>query len=865
LSSSSTTEIRSTSVRKILGLRGPNLWARATVLECWVEFSPVENPVANWKEWLVSWMPTLSSVLQETGEPDRDTIATLLQHITLQLQSRSDLQVTFSKVVPTSEPNLLRIIVQFEEEEVARDAFEIARRMVDAALAGQSFDVSGKLTELREKAEDICLGPSTRAMVNAAIVRGIPVRRLTEGSLVQLGWGSRQRKILAAATSQTSAIAEDIVQDKDLTRRLLHEVALPVPAGRPVTSEDDAWAAAQEIGVPVVVKPRDGNQGRGVALNLTTRDQVAAAYVAAKDESDSVIVEQFAEGEDYRVLVIGRQFVAASRRKPAHVYGDGERTIAELVAIVNTDPRRAADHAAALSKIRIDAVALAVLAEQGMTPDSIPAKGELVLIRRNANLSTGGTAVDVTNDVHSTIRMACIEAAQAVGLDICGIDIVAIDITAPLSARNGVFIELNARPGLRMHLYPSEGEPRDVGKAVIDTMFPPGDDGRIPVVAVTGVNGKTTTTRLIAHLLSQNGWCVGMTSTDGIFVGDRKLDDGDCSGPKSARTVLSYPLADAAVLEIARGGILREGLSFDHCDVAVVTNIGEGDHLGLNEVHTPEQLAEVKGCIVASVLVSGAAVLNAADPLVVKMADTYPRRTIFFAIDGNNEVILKHRATGERAIFVRDGSIIRADGDKESIFLSLKEVPLTHGGRIGFQVENTIAAVAAAWALGISDEHIIRGVRSFTPSFDQSAGRFNVLDLNGITVVVDYGHNVDALRALLDALAPFPNERRIVVYSCAGDRRDNDIIEQGRLLGLQFDEAWLYEGDYVRGRQPGEIMELLAKGLQGSTRTKRVESIQGHLKCVDLALASAKPGDLLMIQADTADETIQHLRNSYKV
>ena len=865
MSSSSTTEIRSTSVRKILGLRGPNLWARATVLECWVEFSPVENPVANWKEWLVSWMPTLSSVLQETGEPDRDTIATLLQHITLQLQSRSDLQVTFSKVVPTSEPNLLRIIVQFEEEEVARDAFEIARRMVDAALAGQSFDVSGKLTELREKAEDICLGPSTRAMVNAAIVRGIPVRRLTEGSLVQLGWGSRQRKILAAATSQTSAIAEDIVQDKDLTRRLLHEVALPVPAGRPVTSEDDAWAAAQEIGVPVVVKPRDGNQGRGVALNLTTRDQVAAAYVAAKDESDSVIVEQFAEGEDYRVLVIGRQFVAASRRKPAHVYGDGERTIAELVAIVNTDPRRAADHAAALSKIRIDAVALAVLAEQGMTPDSIPAKGELVLIRRNANLSTGGTAVDVTNDVHSTIRMACIEAAQAVGLDICGIDIVAIDITAPLSARNGVFIELNARPGLRMHLYPSEGEPRDVGKAVIDTMFPPGDDGRIPVVAVTGVNGKTTTTRLIAHLLSQNGWCVGMTSTDGIFVGDRKLDDGDCSGPKSARTVLSYPLADAAVLEIARGGILREGLSFDHCDVAVVTNIGEGDHLGLNEVHTPEQLAEVKGCIVASVLVSGAAVLNAADPLVVKMADTYPRRTIFFAIDGNNEVILKHRATGERAIFVRDGSIIRADGDKESIFLSLKEVPLTHGGRIGFQVENTIAAVAAAWALGISDEHIIRGVRSFTPSFDQSAGRFNVLDLNGITVVVDYGHNVDALRALLDALAPFPNERRIVVYSCAGDRRDNDIIEQGRLLGLQFDEAWLYEGDYVRGRQPGEIMELLAKGLQGSTRTKRVESIQGHLKCVDLALASAKPGDLLMIQADTADETIQHLRNSYKV
>ena len=864
MSTSTNTEPRSTRVRKVQALRGPNLWARATVLECWVEFSAIETPLPNWKEWLVSWLPTLAPVLETAGAPDQDTMATLLEHITLQLQSRSDLQLSFCKTVPTSEPNLLRCIMQFDEEDVARDAFEIARRMLDAALLGQSFDVSGELTKLRDKAEDICLGPSTRAMVSAAIVRGIPYRRLTSGSLVQLGWGSRQRKILAAATSQTSAIAEDIVQDKDLTRRLLHEVALPVPAGRPVDSAEDAWAAAQEIGLPVVIKPRDGNQGRGVALNLTTKEQVAAAFVAAQDESDSVIVEQFAEGEDFRVLVIGRQFVAASRRKPAHVYGDGVHTITELVTKVNDDPRRAADHAAALSKIRIDAVALAVLAEQGMTPDSIPPKDELILIRRNANLSTGGTAVDVTNDVHSTIRMACIEAAQAVGLDICGIDLVALDITAPLSERNGVFIELNARPGLRMHLYPSEGEARDVGKAVIDNMFPPGDDGRIPVVAVTGVNGKTTTTRLIAHLLSQNGWCVGMTSTDGIFVGDRKLDYGDCSGPKSARTVLSYPLADAAVLEIARGGILREGLSFDHCDVAVVTNIGEGDHLGLNEVHTPEQLAEVKGCIVANIIATGSAVLNAADPLVVKMADTYERRTIFFALDGQNEVIRKHVAAGERAIFAREGFIVRAEGPIESDFMSLKDVPLTHGGRIGFQVENTLAAVAAAWALGISDELIMQGARTFTPSFDQSAGRFNVLEHNGITVIVDYGHNVDALRALLDALAQFPNERRLVVYSCAGDRRDADIIEQGRLLGLHYDEAWLYEGDYVRGREPGEIMNLLSTGLEGSTRTKRVESILGHLKCVDLAIASAKPGDLLMIQADTADETIQHLKDVHK-
>jgi cyanophycin synthetase len=857
-------ELRSTVVHKILALRGPNLWARETVLECWVEFPEISTPAGNWRSWLLSWLPGLEAQFAEAdNNAGPDTLATLLQHITLHLQSRTDLQVSFGKVVPTAKPGVRRIVTQFDEEKVARTAFQLARRLVDAALRGQPFDVNAELTHLRELAEEVCLGPSTRAMVDAAKMRAIPVRRLTEGSLVQLGWGSKQKRILAAATSQTSAISEDIVQDKDLTRRLLNEVGLPVPQGRPVESADDAWTAANEIGLPVVVKPRDGNQGRGVALNLYTREQIAAAYDAAKEEGDSVLVEQFAEGEDYRVLVIGRQLIAASRRQPAHVIGDGEHTISELIAEKNRDPRRAADHAAALSRIRIDAVASAVLAEQGVTPDSIPEKGRMILIRRNANLSTGGTAVDCTGEVHPTICAAAVEAAQTVGLDICGIDMIAPDITQPLSPRNGVIIELNARPGLRMHLYPSEGEPRPVGKAVIDTMFAADCNGRIPVVAVTGVNGKTTTTRFIAHLLSQNGWRVGFTSTDGVFVGSRKIDDGDCSGPKSARSILSNPLCDAAVLETARGGILREGLAFDHCDVAVVTNIGEGDHLGLNEIDTPEQLAEVKQCIVAAVPANGTAVLNASDPLVVSMADAFPRRTIFFALDGENAVIVEHRASGERAIFIRDGHIIRAKGQQEDIFMPLADIPLTHGGKIGFQIENTLASIAAAWALGMDDDLIRRGARSFIPSLDQNAGRFNVLDLKGVTVIVDYGHNVDALRALLEGLRQFKNERRIVVYTSAGDRRDSDIVEQGRILGSDFDEAWLYEGDYVRGRESGEIMRLLASGLQDATRTKRIESIFGHLKAVDLALESANAGDLVMIQADTADETVQHLKARY--
>lgn len=857
-------ELRSTVVYKILALRGPNLWARETVLECWVEFPGIPAPVGNWRSWLLSWLPGLETQFAEADTtPTPATLASLLQHITLHLQSRTDLQVSFGKVVPTSRPSILRIITQFDEEKVARTAFQLARRLIDAALWGQPFDVNAEITRLRELAEDVCLGPSTRAMVDAAKTRAIPVRRLTEGSLVQLGWGSKQKRILAAATSQTSAISEDIVQDKDLTRRLLNEVGMPVPQGRPVESADDAWAAANEIGLPVVVKPRDGNQGRGVALNLYTREQVTAAYAAAKEEGDSVLVEQFAEGEDYRVLVIGRQLIAASRRQAAHVIGNGEHTISELIAEKNRDPRRAADHAAALSRIRIDAVASAVLAEQGVTPDSIPEKGRMILIRRNANLSTGGTAVDCTGEVHPTICSAAVEAAQTVGLDICGIDMIAPDITQPLSPRNGVIIELNARPGLRMHLYPSEGEPRPVGKAVIDTMFAAECNGRIPVVAVTGVNGKTTTTRFIAHLLSQNGWRVGLTSTDGVFVGNRKIDDGDCSGPKSARSILSNPLCDAAVLETARGGILREGLAFDHCDVAVVTNIGEGDHLGLNEIDTPEQLAEVKQCIVAAVPANGTAVLNAADPLVVNMAEAFQRRTIFFALDGDNAVIVEHRAAGERAIFIRDGHIVRADGSREDIFMPLADIPLTHGGKIGFQIENTLASVAAAWALGIDDDLIRQGARTFIPSLDQNAGRFNVLDLNGVTVIVDYGHNVDALRALLEGLRQFKNGRRIVVYTSAGDRRDSDIVEQGRILGSDFDEAWLYEGDYVRGRESGEIMRLLASGLQDAPRTRRIESIFGHLKAVDLALESAKAGDLVMIQADTADETVQHLKNKH--
>lgn len=856
----STSELQSTRVCRIQALRGPNIWSRKTSIECWVDFPALATFESDWLESIQAAVPTLDA---RQTLPDPPFLARLLAQITLALQNRADLLLDFFTVAPTSQSGVFRVVIEYDEEEIARSGFEIARRLLESTLLRAPFDFQKAAEDLHERADDICLGPSTRAMVNAAVACGIPVRRLTEGSLVQLGWGRKQKKILAAATSQTSAIAEDIVQDKDLTRILLHQAGLPVPRGRPVKDADDAWAAALEIGLPVVIKPRAGNQGRAVSLNLFTREQVNAAFDAAQAEEDSVIVEQFAEGDDYRLLVIGKQFIAASRRKPAHVIGNGKNTITELVAIVNQDPRRASDHAAVLSKIRIDNVALAVLMEQGMQPNSVPAKGRQILIRRNANLSTGGTAVDVTDEVHPTIKNACVEAANMVGLDICGLDLVAIDICAPLSDRNGCIIELNARPGLRMHLHPSEGKPRDVGHAVIRTMFKPGEQGRIPVIAITGVNGKTTTTRFAAHLLNQTHWTVGHTSTDGVFVGGRMLDSGDCSGPKSARRVLAYPLTDVAVLEVARGGILREGLAFDRCDIAVVTNIGEGDHLGLNEVHTIEELAFVKGCIVRNVSSTGSAVLNADDPLVVKMAESCPGSVVFFATSPENAILRTHVQNSGKALFVRDGSIWITEGNQETKFIELTDVPLTLGGTISFQIENTLAAMGAVWALGIDHDLIRQGLRSFAPGFDQNAGRFNVIDIRGITVVCDYGHNIDALRALLHSLRHFPNQRRIVVYSSAGDRRDDDIIAQGQMLSTEFDEAWLYEGDYVRGRDSGEIMALLAKGFENAPRTQRVESIIGHLKAVDLAIESAKPGDLLMIQADTADETVQHLQEKY--
>jgi cyanophycin synthetase len=857
--------------RKVLVLRGPNLWANFPVLEVWLDLADWDKPSTEFpgfNDRLINWMPSMIEHRCSIGERggffqrlrNGTYLGHILEHVTLELQSLAGTEVGFGKARETSEQGVYRVVIEYIEESLARECLEVAHQLLLAAILDRPFDVHKEIERLRDFAQEVCLGPSTRAIVQAATARNVPFRRLGTDSLVLFGHGRKQRRIEAAETDRTSAIAEAIAQDKEMTRLLLRAVGVPTAYGRPVKNAEDAWATALDIGVPVVVKPQDGNQGRGVATNLITREQVVAAYDAARKEGESVLVEKFAPGHDYRVLVIGDRVVAAARREPAHVVGDGIHTVAQLVEMVNADPRRGEHHATVLSKIKLDEIALAVLSDQGFAPDSTPPVGVTVLIRRNANLSTGGTAIDVTERVHPAVAACAIDAAKIIGLDIAGIDVVAQDISRPLNEQSGVIVEVNAAPGLRMHLEPSVGISRPVGEAIVDILFPAGENGRIPIVTVTGVNGKTTVTRFVAHILRGTGKCVGMTCTDGVFVGDRRIDSGDCSGPQSARSVLMNPNSEMAVFETARGGILREGLAFDYCDVAVVTNIGEGDHLGLSDVNTPEELAKVKRCIVEAVASTGHAVLNANDPLVVEMAAHCAGQVIFFAVDGNHPVVVRHRGVGGRAAFVRDGQIVLAEAEREEVVLSLDRIPLTRNGQIVFQVENSLASIAAAWSLGIPMDVIRARAESIAADIDKVPGRFNVLEIEGATVVVDYGHNTHSLAAVIEALNTFPHQRRTCVYSTAGDRRDCDIVRQGELLGAAFDRVVLYEDHYLRGRPKGEIVGLFRKGLESATRTKEIVEVDGATKAAEAALASAQPGELVLLQADTIDETVQWLR-----
>ncbi len=847
-------------ITRIRALRGPNLWTRSTAIEAIVQCEDDEQlytAIAGFENKLRARFPSIAP-LQPHGADQRLSLAHVLEVAALSLQAQAGCPVTFSRTHETLEHGTFQVVVEYTEEAVGKLAMEKAQALILAALSDSAFDAEATIAELRALDEDSRIGPSTGAIVDAAVARGIPFRRLTSGSLVQLGWGSKARRIQAAELDITSAVAESIAQDKDLTKRLLHSAGVPVPLGRPVESIDEAWEVALEVGLPVVVKPQDGNQGKGVTVNLSERSQLEAAYAAAV-EYGTVMVERFLPGHDFRLLVVGGQLVAAARREPPQVLGDGQHTIRELVDIVNLDPRRGSGHGTALTKIRLDDIAIGRIASEGLTPDSVPAQGQRVVLRNNANLSTGGSATDVTDDVHPEIAARAVEAAQTIGLHICGVDVVCETMLRPLEEQNGGVVEVNAAPGLRMHLAPSFGKPRNVGVPMVDELFAHGQDGRIPVIAVTGTNGKTTTARIIGHLFAAHGLRVGMTNTDGVYVNGRQIDSGDCSGPRSARNVLAHPEVDAAVLESARGGILREGLGFDRCQVAVVTNVGEGDHLGLNFITTVEDLAVLKRVIVQNVATTGYAVLNAADPHVAAMASVCPGKVIYFAADRHHPVMATHRAQGNRVVYVDGDAIVAAEGSWRETIL-LRDVPITRGGTIGFQVENVMAATAAAWGANLPWETIRRGLSGFVNDSDNAPGRFNVMDYRGATVIADYGHNPDAMRALVQAVEAMPARKRSVVISGAGDRRDQDISEQTKILGHAFDDVVLYQDACQRGREDGEVLGLLQQGLAGASRTTYVTEIHGEFNAIDHALARLQPGDLCLVLIDQVEAALAHLQ-----
>jgi cyanophycin synthetase len=806
---------------RVWALRGANRWAPVPVLEAEIDIGP--------------------------SPADPSQIAKLA----LDYQRRCGSNVGFSQVMPLPEQGQHRVVVEFEEEAVGQSALTLALDVVrDSAT-----DVTTRLAALRELAHDVCLGPSSRAILGAARARGIPMRRLGSGSLVVLGQGVNQRRVRTAETDATSAIAEDIAQDKELTRLLLRTVGVSVPWGRPVEDAEDAWKAAEEMGLPVVVKPQYGNHGRGVATNLMTREQVERAHAAAREEGSSIMVEQYIEGDDYRLLVIGGRLVAASLREPANVIGDGKSTITQLVAEVNKDPRRSDGHATSLSFIKLDTVGLGVLHEQGFTPDAIPPAGQRVLIRRNGNLSTGGTATDVTDRVHPDVAARAVDAARVVGLDVAGVDVVSLDISRPLEEQGGV-VEVNAGPGLRMHHEPSAGKPRPVGEAILAMLFPSaGSTGRIPVAAITGVNGKTTTTRLLAHLLRQQGKVVGMTCTEGICIDGRWTEKNNCSGPRSARAVLLNPAVEVAVLETARGGILREGLGFDRCDVAVVTNIGKGDHLSPDGAETLEDLARVKRLVVEAVLPFGTAVLNAADPLVAAMGQHCNGDVTFFARDLDHPVMAQHKG---QIIFVRDGAIVLAAGKQEESLAQLAQVPLTHEGKIGFQVENVLAATAAALALGVPRDIIRAGLASFFGDARQAPARFNVLQIRGATVIVDYAHNTSAVDALVEALEQFPSSRRSIVFTGCS-RGDADHAGMGQAVGNAFDRVILcaVPDDASASRQ--RYGEQLRRGLTAGKRVAETIVARNELDALEMAVGGLRPGELLVLGVDDIEPALAWL------
>lgn len=861
-------------ILKTLTLRGPNYWSirRQKLIVMRLDLEEIaetpSNELDGFYEALSDIMPSLVEHYCSPGcrggfftrVREGTLMGHIVEHVALELQELAGMPVGFGRTRMTGEPGVYNVVYEYVYEQAGRYAGRAAVRLCQSILDNGQYskeELEQDIADLKDLCASSALGPSTETIVKEAEARGIPWSLLSARAMIQLGYGVNQRRLQATLSSQSSILAVELACDKEGTKNILADAGVPVPRGVVIRYLDDLKEAIEDVGgYPIVVKPLDGNHGRGITIDVKSWEDAEVAYDLASEASKtrSVIIERYYRGSDHRVLVVNGKVTAVSQRIPAHVIGDGRHTIEELIEETNRDPNRGDGHDNVLTRIVVDQTVLKVLERQSLSLDTVLRDREIAYLRATANLSTGGIAIDRTDDLHPYNVWLFERVAKIIGLDIAGIDVVTEDITKPLPETDGVIVEVNAAPGFRMHVAPSRGLPRNVAAPVIDMLYPKGAPCRIPIIALTGTNGKTTTTRLTAHIYRQTGKVVGYTSTDGVYIGDYLAQKGDNTGPQSAAMILQDPTVEVAVLESARGGILRAGLAFDSCDVGVVLNVA-ADHLGLGDINTIEQMAQVKGVIAETVSPDGHAVLNADDPLVAAMAEKVRGKVTYFSMQPDNPLVLEHVRRGGLAAIFENGFITILEGEWRLQVESVKNVPVTMGGMAPFMIANALAACLAAFAQGVDIELIRQGLRTFRPSADQTPGRMNLFNLGGYHALVDYAHNPAGYEAV-GAFVKNWQGQRIGVVGGPGDRRNEDLILLGQIAADVFDQILVKEDDDKRGRREGEVADLIIEGIRQRKPDCRYEILLNETHALNKALDNAPQGSLVVIFPESVTQAI---------
>nr|ABV22528.1 truncated cyanophycin synthetase [synthetic construct] len=864
-------------ILKIQTLRGRNYWSirRHKLIVMRLDLETLaetpSNEIPGFYEGLVEALPSLDGHYCSPGchggflmrVREGTMMRHIVEHVALELQELAGMHVGFGRTRETATPGIYQVVIEYLNEEAGRYAGRAAVRLCQSIVDRGRYpkaELEQDIQDLKDLWRDASLGPSTEAIVKEAEKRGIPWMQLSARFLIQLGYGVNHKRMQATMTDKTGILGVELACDKEATKRILAASGVPVPRGTVINFLDDLEEAIEYVGgYPIVIKPLDGNHGRGITIDIRSWEDAEAAYEAARQVSRSIIVERYYVGRDDRVLVVDGKVVAVAERVPAHVIGNGRSTVAELIEEINQDPNRGDGHDKVLTKIELDRTSYQLLERAGYTLNSVPPKGTICYLRATANLSTGGTAVDRTDEIHPENVWLAQRVVKIIGLDIAGLDIVTTDISRPLRELDGVIVEVNAAPGFRMHVAPSQGIPRNVAGAVMDMLFPNEQSGRIPILSVTGTNGKTTTTRLLAHIYKQTGKVVGYTTTDGTYIGDYLVESGDNTGPQSAHVILQDPTVEVAVLETARGGILRFGLGFESANVGVVLNVA-ADHLGIGDIDTIDQLANLKSVVAESVYPDGYAVLNADDRRVAAMAEKTKANIAYFTMNSESELVRKHIQKGGVAAVYENGYLSIVKGDWTHRIERAEQIPLTMGGRAPFMISNALAASLAAFVQNVSIEQIRAGLRTFRASVSQTPGRMNLFNLGNYHALVDYAHNPASYEAVGAFVRNWTSGQRIGVVGGPGDRRDEDFVTLGKLAAEIFDYIIVKEDDDTRGRPRGSASELITKGITQVKPDARYESILDETQAINKGLDMAPANGLVVILPESVSRAIKLIK-----